>query len=174
VPEGSAARQAHKWLNDKKYEHVLEYVDELLADDAAQRKIDFDILRQGIRSRLTVDQSEYYDENGKPRSPTELPQEYSQHIQRFTYSEFETLNSEGDVVQSGVNCTVALTSKTKSQELLGRHCGFFSRESIKDQFDDYLQADQELEGTLTQIEDEWEDEDDGETADETSPDNLDE
>ena len=153
VSPENAARTAHRWLHDKKYSHVLEFVDELLADDAAQRKIDHDILRQRLRSRLNVDQREYWKESGQPKNPTTLPEELAQHVKSYTYSEYTTYGKKGQIVQEGVNASLTLSSDLKAVELLGRHSGFFSNESKGDEFSDYLQADKELEGALAELDD---------------------
>lgn len=164
APENSA-KTAHRWLHDSKYEHVQEYVDELLADDAEQRKIDHDILRQRLRSRLTVDQRAYFRKNGQPLNPKRLDEELAQHVQTYTHSKFRTYSKDGKIVQEGTNATLKLSSDTKAMELLGRHSGFFNRESTADQFNDYLQADSQLEGLLAECTDEL-DEDTDEASDE--------
>lgn len=154
VPPDSAARVAFKWL---RLPHVLEYVDELLADDAEQRKVDWDILRQLLRSRCTTDMGVYFKKNGKPRAPGRLPIEARQHVQGFTHSTFETVDKEGNVLQRGTNTTFTATSQLKAAELLGRHSGFFSRETQGNQFNDYLEAESQLAGLLSEQEDEDED-----------------
>lgn len=165
-PENSA-RTAHRWLNNDRYAHVLQYVDELLADDAAQRKIDHDLLRQRLRSRLSVDQRDYWDDDGKPVNPRHLSEDMAQHVKSYTYSEFCTFDKEGRTVQEGCNASVNLSSDTKAEELLGRHSGFFTREQASNQFDDYLQADSSLEDMLSELEDEYED-DEEEAAEEAA------
>lgn len=170
VPPGSAARVAHKWLADPKFDHVLEYVNELLADDAAQRQIDWDILRQRLRSRLSIDPRGYWKKNGQPRNPRKMSHERAQHIQGFTFSKFKTYGKDGQVVQEGSNASLTLSSDKKAEEMLGRHSGFFSRESTGDQFNDYLAAEQELASSLSQLSDDDEDGDDDEegTAEEAA------
>lgn len=151
APE-NAARTAHRWLHDPKYSHVLSFVDELVADAASQRRIDHDILRQRLRSRLTIDQREFWDEKGQPKNPSTLPEEMAQHVKSYTYSEYTTYGKKGQIVQEGVNASLSLSSDSKAIELLGRHSGFFSNESKGDDLADYVQADKELEGALAELE----------------------
>ena len=152
VSPENAARTGYRWLHDPKYSHVLEFVDELVADSASQRRINHDLIIQRLRSRLTVDMREYWDENGQPKNPQNLPEELAQHVKSSTYQKYETLGKKGKVVQQGVNASIALSSDMKAIELLGRHSGFFSNESKGDEFSDYLQADKELEGALAELE----------------------
>jgi phage terminase small subunit len=158
VKPKNAATTGYRWLHKPQYAHVLAYVDELLADDAAQRKIDHDILRQRLRSRLTIDQRELWDEGGQPINPKDLPEELAQHVKSFSSSKYETRDSEGNIVQEGTNSNLHLSSDTKAMELLGRHSGFFSKETQGDQFNDYLQADLELERSLTELDEECDEE----------------
>ncbi len=151
----NAARTACRWLNDDRYSHVLAYVDELLADSEAQRKIDHDLLKQRIRHRLQVDQRGYWTEDGKPVNPTQLSQEQAQHIQSYSYSSYRTKDKHGNVVQEGENIAMSLSSDKKAEEMLGRHSGFFRQDEKGDHFGDYLQADQELEGTLSQFDEDF-------------------
>lgn len=163
--EKSAANTAWRWLNEDKYSHVLAYVDELLADDAAQRKIDHDILRQRLRSRLTCDIRSYYGEDGKPRKPHELTMELAQHLQSYHYSSYQTKGEDGEIVQAGENINITLSSDKKAEELLGRHSGFFKRETMEDPLSDYLQADQELARLLSKPPEEWDLDTEGESSD---------
>ena len=160
VSKKSAARTAWRWLNEPKFDHVQEYAHELVADAAAQREFDHQLLLQRLRSRLTIDTRGYWGKDGQPRNPRELGQERAQHVQGYTYSTFRTFGKDGKVVQEGSNASITLTSDKKAEEMLGRHSGFFSRESNGDQFADYLQAESTLETSLSIINEEESDADD--------------
>lgn len=193
VKPGRAKKSAWKWLNDPAYDHVAEYVDELLADASAQRKIDHDILRQFLRGRLELDTRGYFypakDEQGNPhpragklKDPHDLDWHQAQYLQARNFTEYGTDAGEDEEteedgedkpkrrrrqVQSGNSASIKWTDANKAADMLAKSSGFYLKDLGPNEADDkYRQADQELDGLLEELDDDEGESDEEEASEE--------
>lgn len=149
--EHTAGQKGWSLLNEPKYAHVAEYVDQLLNDQAAQRQMDHDLLRQRLRSRLVIDMRDYFREDGTCKPPSELTQEQAQHVQSFAVNRYHNESKDG-ALQEGENINLRWTSATKAEDMLARHSGFYTEgDKAIDDLSDYLQAAEALEGRLAAL-----------------------
>jgi len=119
---GVTMKTALEWINNKKFQHLQQELDALVQDREAQRKINEEIVIGRTRGRLIFDFRELVDSDGKPKNPRDLPLEVAQHIQSYSYSEYNNPGNDG-MHQHGKKINIRLTNADAAARLLAKAAG---------------------------------------------------